>query len=229
MSHYTRIPCSICGRLISKNTYNTHYKVCKKKQEAKNKPYIAERMLTAPKQRVDIDINKLKRLYKRVKTEHPILSDLLSEFSDEDDIAIGESSAYLFIGNKIQLYNDLPVIDEYLGYRYLDSEEYVKLLNRTVIDVRAKTISEPSDIYILILEGDDVGYCWFLNEYLPWIRTIKRRVEENRRPLTEDIVRQIKQINRETGQGSRPLSKKFNIPKSTIDCILRGQTYKDVP
>lgn len=54
------------------------------------------------------------------------------------------------------------------------------------------------------------------------------QIRHSNQKLTEEQVREIKKIRRETGWGRTRLARKFKVGKTTIERILNGETWKDI-
>ena len=109
-------------------------------------------------------------MYRPYKGRIPeTLLDGLSEVSENDLVAVGSDTAFMYIGTVRDLFPDLPIIEKYYSSRRLNTNRpkrpFIPILKRRVKEMFIRhTFGEP-EITVFIVEGIESGRLWLLSEY----------------------------------------------------------------
>lgn len=80
----------------------------------------------------------------------------------------------------------------------------------------------------VVVEGSAEAASFFKAKTLKFFANGAEQTRHANQKLTEEQVREIKKIRRETGWGRTRLARKFKVGKTTIERILNGETWKDI-
>lgn len=121
-------------------------------------------------------------MIKPYKGELPrTLLDGLSEISENELIAVGSDTAYMYIGTVGRFFPDLPIIEKYYSTRkaapYKPNKPFIPLLNRAVKDVFYRNTPGEPEITVFIIKGYEIGKIWLFSEYEKSLKEMKATLE----------------------------------------------------
>ena len=113
------------------------------------------------------------------------LLDGLSEISENEIIAVGSDTAYMYIGTVGGFFPDLPTIEKYYSTRkaapYRPNKPFIPLLNRAVKDVYCRNTPGEPEITVFIVKGCEIGKIWLLSEYEKSLKEMKATLDKERK------------------------------------------------
>ena len=125
-------------------------------------------------------------MYRPYKGRIPeTLLDGLSEISENEIIAVGSDTAYMYIGTVGGFFPDLPIIEKFYSTRkaapYKPNKPFIPLLSRTVKDVFYRNTPGEPEITVFIVKGYEIGKIWLLSEYEKSFKEMKSTLEKEKK------------------------------------------------
>lgn len=97
------------------------------------------------------------------------LLDGLSEISENEIIAVGSDTAYMYIGTVSDFFTELNTLERYYSTKDARGDKprnmkFVPLIDRRVRDVFVRYDTNEPDITTFIVDGGEAGRIWLLSE-----------------------------------------------------------------